>query len=187
MPGNMTGNNALKVQRKLFLSLVMSALLFLVMGCAASAAGESRGEDHVHYTNDRFGFFFVYPSTLKAMPEPVNGDGIILKDEKTGMSVTASASYNVLNSDAETSAQSFVPEGVKAYKKDFPQNEKGKDTVLAWRHKGYVHWVRSAVFPEIKGSPERLATLYIKYPEKNEDRCRHLVDGMICSFVDVAE
>ena len=69
---------------------------FLLLGLMLLAFGLNAQQSST-YCNNRFGFCVNYPASLKqSADEPVNGDGISL-EEKDGIKVSISGSFNVMN------------------------------------------------------------------------------------------
>jgi hypothetical protein len=78
--------------------------LFVVAALAASpvyAAGWTR------YCNARFGQCADIPPNYRSDPPPFNGDGLVFRDG-SGMSITVSAIYNVLDDTVASERQSTI-------------------------------------------------------------------------------
>ena len=163
-----------------FLSIFAVALAIFVASQSAFAL-----DKFVSYANARFGFSFMRPVSFTALAEPANGDGQVFISKQLKMKITGSGFYNVLEQSALEVAVESVPDGVN-YKKLNCRTNSDNDISVTWQDKGYVYLIR-VIRTQAKNEqdPERLLSLRIEYPRKNEAKCRKYAERVINSLHEV--
>ena len=138
----------------------------------------------VSYVNARFHFSFMYPVSFKALEEPANGDGQVFVSEHLKMKVIGSGSYNVLHQSASEAAAMAVPEGV-AYKKLTCKKSSDSDICITWKDLENIYFARVIrVQAKNEQESERLLTVRVEYPQKNEIKCKGYAKEVIKSLCD---
>ena len=156
------------------LTVVLTVLAFSQYGFAK--------DNFVSYVNARFHFSFMRPITFTALEEPANGDGQIFVSEHLQMKIIGSGSYNILEQSALDAAAMSVPKGV-VYKKLNCKKNTESDVCITWKDQGFIYLVRVIRAQAIsKQDSERLLSVYIKYPQKNETKCQEYAKQAIDSL-----
>jgi hypothetical protein len=151
--------------RKIF---AISILFALILSCAAFAADRL-------YVNDRFGFSFIVPAGMKAMPEPDNGDGRQFVNRQDKFEITGSGINNVLEQTAYGSAMELVPKGTKAETLAQGKDGNAKDITLRWTEGRTVKWYRVMLI-QTKDDPDgHFISVYAKCPKANAKKFEGVV------------
>ena len=142
--------------------LVLSIVLTLVLSCSAFAAGR-------RYVNGRFGFSFIVPAGMKAMPQPTNGDGRQFVNRQDKFEITGSGMFNAME-PLQTAYGYAAPEGKRTQIIAHGKNGTAKDVTLRWTEGRIMKWCRAILITTKDDPTGHFISVYAECPIANVKR-----------------